>query len=88
MLSAPPRALTFDALDLVEVHRDVADVAEQTHTSAICRDVDVLADIGAVEKQRVDTGLTLDRIAAVARVPHELVIAGAEQSEVVCRRRR
>ena len=83
MLSAPPRALNWMCLDAVEVHGDVADVAEQPHPSAIGRDVDVLVGVGAVEHERIGAGLTLDRVAAVARVPDEHVVAVAEQGHVV-----
>ena len=49
----------------------------------IGRDVDVLADIGAVEDQRIGAGLTFDDVAAVARVPDERVVAVAEKGHVV-----
>ena len=73
----------LDVLDAVEVHDDVADVAGQPHAAAIGRDVDVLADVGAVEDQRVGAGLALDGVAAVARIPDERVVAVAEQRHVV-----
>ena len=50
---------------------------------AVGRDVDVLVDVGAVEQERVEAGLALDRVAAVARVPDEDVVAGAERGHVV-----
>ena len=83
MVSAPPRALNVDALDAVEVHGDVGDVAGEPHALAVGRDVDVLVDVGAVEQQRVGAVLALDDVAAVARVPEERVVAGAEQRGVV-----
>src|SRR5262245_6979772 len=43
-----------------------------------CRDVDVFADIGAVEQERVKAVAAVNYIAAVARIPDEFVIAGAE----------
>ena len=70
-------------LDAVEVHGDVADVAEEPRPAAVGRDVDVLGDVGAVEQQRVGAGLALDDVAAVAGVPDERVVAGAEQGHVV-----
>ena len=73
----------LDVLDAVEVHGDVADVAEQPHPLAIGRDVDVLGDVGAVEHQRIGAGLALDHVAAVARIPDERVVAVAEQRDVV-----
>ena len=51
--------------------------------AAVGRDVDVLADVRAVEQQRVDAGLAFDRVAAVARIPDEGVVARAEQGGVV-----
>ena len=50
---------------------------------AVGRDVDVLVDVGAVEQHRVGAGLALDDVAAVARVPDERVVAGAQQRHVV-----
>ena len=49
-LSAPPRALSSMRLDVVEVHRDVADVAGEAHALAVGRDVEVLVDVRAVEQ--------------------------------------
>ena len=83
IVSAPPRALKLDPLDVVEVHGDVADVAGEAHPPAVGRDVDVLVDVGAVEQQRVGAVLAFDDVAAVARVPDEGVVAGAEQRRVV-----
>ena len=61
----------------------LADIAGEAHPPAIRRDVDVLGDIGAVEDERIDTGLTLDDVAAVTRVPDEGVVAGAEKRRIV-----
>ena len=65
-----------------------ADVAGQPDPRAVGGDIDVLADVRAVELERVGTGLTFDDVAAVARIPDERVIARAEQRHVapVCRR--
>ena len=76
--SAPPSARTFEALDAGEVHGDGGDVAEEAHARAVGGDVDVLADVGAVEVQRVVAALALDGVAAVARIPLEVVVAGAQ----------
>src|SRR6185295_12069875 len=73
----------IDPLDAVKVHGDGGDVAGETHAPAVGRDVDVLVDVGAIEHERVESGLTLDRVAAVAGVPDEGVVAGAEGGEVV-----
>src|SRR3954471_16922004 len=65
-------------LDAVEVHGDGGDVAGDAYARAVGRDVDVLADVRAVELQRVVAGLAFDGVAAVAGVPLEGVGAGAE----------
>ena len=70
-------------LDVVEVHGDVGDVAEEQHAPAVGRDVDVLADVGAEEEHRVGAVLALDRVVAVARIPLEHVVAGAQEGDVV-----
>ena len=82
-VSAPPRRCELDLLDAVEVHGDVADVAEQARALAVGGDVDVFVDVGAVEHQRIGAGLALDHVAAVARIPDECVVAVAEQGDVV-----
>ena len=53
------------------------------HAAAVGGDVDVLVDVRAVELHLVGAGLALDGVAAVARVPLERVVAGAEQGHVV-----
>ena len=72
-----------DLLEAVEVHRDVADVAGEPNPAAVGREVDVLVDVRAVEDHRVGAALALDGVAAVAGIPHERVVAGAERSHVV-----
>ena len=71
-----------DPLDVVEVHQDVADVAGEAHAPAVRRHVEDLRHARAVEGQRVGAALALDRVAAVARVPDEAVVAGAEERDV------
>ena len=78
----------LDALDPVEVHGDAADVAGQLRPMAVGRDDHVLVDIRAVEPQRVEAVLAFDHIAAVARIPDERVVAGAQHSRCRCRGRR
>ncbi len=72
-----------DSLDAVRVHRDVPRVAEEPQPVAVRRQVDLLGRGGAVEHHRVRAVLALDRVAAVARVPDERVVAGAEERDVV-----
>src|SRR5829696_4598767 len=72
-----------DRLDVVHIHGDGGDVAGEPRVSAVRRDVDVLGDVRAVEQKRVGSVLALDRVAAVARIPHEGVVAGAEKRRVV-----
>jgi hypothetical protein len=52
-------------------------------TSSVRGQVDVLGDVGAVEAHPVGAGLALDRVAAVAWVPDEGIVAGAQQRQVV-----
>ena len=40
-------------------------------------------DVRAVEQQRIVAGLALDGVAAIARIPDEGVVAGAELGDVV-----
>ena len=53
------------------------------HAPAVGQDVDVLADVRAVEQQRVGAVLALDGVVAVARIPLEGVVARAHQRDVV-----
>src|SRR5262249_36735800 len=76
------QCVKIDPLDAVEIHDDVADVAHQPHAGAVGRYVDVLVDVGAVEHERVGAGLPFDRVAAVARIPDECVVAAAELGRV------
>ena len=71
-----------DGLDAGGVHRDVADVAEQLEAVAVAREIDLLGGGGAVEDHRVATALPVDDVAAVARVPPEGVVAGAQHGRV------
>ena len=73
----------LDVLDVVEVHRDVGDVAGEQRAPAVGDDVDVLGDVRAEEQHRVGAVLAFDRVVAVARVPLEHVVAGAHQGDVV-----
>jgi hypothetical protein len=70
-------------LDAVEVHGDVGDVAREAYAGAVGGDVDVLANVGAVELHGVVAVLPLEGIAAVARVPHEGVVPRPAEHEVV-----
>jgi hypothetical protein len=72
-----------DVFDAVEIHRDACDVTREPRTAAIGRDVDLLGDIGAVELERVGACAAFDHVAAVARVPDEGVVAGAELGKVI-----
>ena len=75
--------LEVDLLDVVRVHRDVGDVAEEPEAVAVRRQVDALGRAGAVEEHRVGAGLTLERVVAVARIPDERVVAAAHERQVV-----
>src|SRR6185312_4981763 len=80
---APAQSMELDALDIVQVHGDVGDVAREERAPTVGEDVDVLGDVGAVEEQGIDAVLTLDGVVVVAGVPDERVVAGAEQRDVV-----
>ena len=80
--------IEVDVLNATEVHGDVGNVAREQHPVAVGRDVDVLADIGPVEQQRVCTRATFDGVAAVAWVPDEGVIACTHREPSHCRARR
>ena len=75
--------IEVDALDVVEVHDDVAEVAGEQHPSAVGRGREDLGAVAAVEQHRVGAVLALDRVAAVAGIPLEGVVAGAEEGGVV-----
>ena len=79
IVSAPPSALEADRLDVVEVHHDVGDVAEEADAAAVGGDVDRLADVAADEVERRRCRLAVDDVAAVAGVPLEAVVAVAQQ---------
>ena len=82
LVGAAERA-EVDALDVVQIHRDGRDVAGEERAPAVGDDIDVLVDVRAEEQHRVDAVLAFDRVVAVARVPLEHVVAGAEQGDVV-----
>ena len=73
----------LDRLHVVEIHGDGGDVASEPRPPAIVRDVDFLIDVGAVEQERVDARLPIDRVAAIARIPDERVVASAERGRIV-----
>src|SRR5262249_44628159 len=79
----PAAGVEVDPLHVVEVHGDVAGVADEAHALAVGGDVDLFVNVGAVEEHRVGAGLALERIAAVAGVPDEQVVALAADEHVV-----
>ncbi len=74
--------LEVDPLDVVGVHGDVAQVAEEAEAVAVGGEVEVLGACGAVEQERVRAALALDDVTAVAGIPDERVVAGAEDADV------
>ena len=82
-LSVPPRALTSIRSTSSSVHRDVAEVAEQSHPLPVGGDVDVLVAVAAVEQHRVGARLALDHVAAVARIPLHRVATGSQHRVIV-----
>ena len=82
-LSAPPSVRTRPGLDVGEVHRDVGDVAGDADVAVgVGGDRRFLADVGAVEVLHVEAGLAVDDVRAVARIPLEVVVAGAHAGGV------
>src|SRR5262249_46514566 len=77
------QGVNLDVLDTVEVHGDGADVAGEAHPLTGGLDVELLVDVRAIEHERIDAIRALDDVAAVARVPDEQVVAGAEKGRVV-----
>ena len=77
------KGVEVDRLDVVEVHHDVAEVASEQDPLAVRSRLEVLGAVAAVEQHPVDAVLALDDVAAVARIPLEDVVAGAEESDVV-----
>src|SRR5207253_296456 len=53
-----------DRLDVVQVHGDRGDVAGQARAGAVRADLDVLADVGAVEVELIHSELAFDGVAA------------------------
>jgi hypothetical protein len=62
---------------------DTGDVAGEDHLAPVRDDVDVLARGGAEEGQCVEAVLAIDSVVAVARIPLEDVVTGAEEGNVV-----
>lgn len=69
-------------LDTAEVHRHVADIAKQAGAAAIGRDIDLLANVGTVEQQRIGAVLAFDDVAAIARIPLKRIVSGAKECDV------
>ena len=83
IVSAVAQGVEVDDLDVVGVHHDVAEVAGEAQPPAVGRGLEDLGAATAVEQHRVGAVLALDRVAAVARVPLERVVAGAQEGDVV-----
>src|SRR5262249_7544266 len=79
----PAQGVDVDALDVVGVHDDVADVTGEAEPIAVGGGDELLVDVGAVEVHYVGAVLAGDGVVAVARVPLEDVIAGAHLGCVV-----
>ncbi len=71
MVSAPPNALNVMCSTCVVIHDHRRNVSREGHAAAVRRNIDLLGDVGAAERQRVDTGLTFERVVVVAGLPHE-----------------
>ena len=84
IVSAPPRALKSTVSTSLVSMVMLRDVAEEPQPVAVGGQVDVLGDGCAVEAHRVAAGLALDRVAAVARIPDERVVARAHAAPGRC----
>ena len=72
-----------DVLDAVEVHRDVADVAGETYTPVAVGVMLIFSLTLAPLNTSVSMpALAIDRVAAVARIPDERVVAVAAEQAV------
>ena len=71
------------ALDAVDVHHDVAEVAREPYAPAVGGYVDDLGAVAAEEVQQVVAGLALEDVVAVARVPLEAVVAAPAERPVL-----
>ncbi len=76
-------SLEVDGLDVVRVHRDVPQVAEEPEAVPVRRHLEALGGVGAVEEHRVGAVLALDDVAAVTGVPDERVGTVAHVGHVV-----
>ena len=45
-------SVDIDPLDIIDVHRDAADIAGQAHAPAVGRDVDALVELAAAKSSR------------------------------------
>ena len=72
----------IDALGTVDVHDDVAEVAEEAKPLPVGGSVEALAHACTVEDERVVSRLSFDLVAAIARIPREAVVTGAEEGLV------
>src|SRR6266540_2881518 len=72
-----------DALHIVEIHDDIAEVTGEAHPAPIGRDLENLRPGTAIEEEGVSAVPTLDDVAAVPRIPLEYVVAGAEEGNVI-----
>ncbi len=72
-----------DGLETGRVHRDIPEITHELEPVATCRQLDFLGRAGSVEDHRVVAGAAVERVAAVARIPDERVVAWAEIGLVV-----
>src|SRR5262245_58607576 len=75
-------SVELNVLNAIDIHRHGADVARKPRARAIRFDVELLVDVGTVEHERIEAVLAFDDIAAVARIPNERIVPGAEPRRV------
>ena len=83
MASAAAAGSDPDFLDVVHIHRGVADGISESGARAVGRNTEHVAGGVAVGTRGVYAGLTLDRVVVVAEVPVEEVVARAQLGKVV-----
>ena len=84
IVSAPPRALTSTASIPVQVHHDVGPRRAMNRArDTVAERFHFLIDVRAVEKHRVEAGLSFDGVASVAGIPDEGVVPCPHQGCVI-----
>ena len=84
-VSAPPRASVWIASTPSRSMTMLAMLRVKRTRPLLAATLNELADVGAVERERVGVALALDGVVAVARVPVEAVVAASRAAPCRCR---